>query len=196
MVMVVVKTFLIYVISGILLIGLAGVVISFMSTQNAEAIKTGKCPVMEFLWKHTFGAGLITTQNHSRLQELTPACVILEGVINDDPKDPEGDGDLHFNVTPDPGFEDLLDKKTNKKGMVVEIICWDKPNYKKYDKWGNFCEGVNSRQHINYNNPDKTPKYGDHVRVIGKWVKDVGYPKPDHAQWNEIHPAEIVQKIP
>jgi hypothetical protein len=171
-------------------IAITSLSLSFMSTQNADAVKTVKCTNMEFLWKHTYGAGVLSSpQATSRLQPLTSDCVILEGVINNNPADPEGDGDLHFNVTPDPGFTDLLDKKNNTKGMVVEIICWDKPNYVKYNKWGNFCDGVKSRQHIGF-----TPKYGDHVRIIGKWVKDIGYPKPDHAQWNEIHPVESMVK--
>jgi hypothetical protein len=38
-------------------------------------------------------------------------------------------------------------------------------------------------------------KYGEHIQVAGKWVKDIGYPKPDHPQWREIHPVENIINI-
>ena len=47
-----------------------------------------------------------------------------------------------------------------------------------------FCNGVNPHGHI------PTLKQGDRIRITGKWVQDIGYPKPDHPQWNEIHPVE------
>lgn len=77
--------------------------------------------------------------------------------------------------------------------MVVEVICWNKPSTSYNQQWGNYCNGVESRSHF----PTLlTLKAGDHVRITGKWVQDIGYPKPDHAQWNEIHPAEKIEKIP
>jgi hypothetical protein len=60
----------------------------------------------------------------------------------------------------------------------VEVICWDTPDYTKYDKFPRsdprFCDGVNPHGHI------PTLKQGDHIRVTGKWVQDIGYPAPDH----------------
>jgi len=43
--------------------------------------------------------------------------------------------------------------------MTAEIICWEKPDKSYTDKWGQFCEGVDPRQHI------PTLKQGDHVHT-------------------------------
>ncbi|MGA9845618.1 MAG: hypothetical protein WBQ25_25235 [Nitrososphaeraceae archaeon] len=108
------------------------------------------------------------------------------------PKDYDEDGDVHFNVIPDPKLQDLLNLQSGDE-MVVEVICWNKPSTSYNQQWGNYCNGVESRSHF----PTLLIlKAGDHVRITGKWVQDIGYPKPDHAQWNEIHPAEKIEKIP
>lgn len=73
--------------------------------------------------------------------------------------------------------------------MNKEVICWEKPGKSYTDKWGQFCDGVEPRQRI------PTLNLNDHVRITGKWVKDIGYPHPDNAQWNEIHPVESIQKL-
>src|SRR3982750_893356 len=127
---------------------------------------------MNFLWEHTYGAGKSHwsfTQTFSRLKELTPASVAFEGNITGPPQDSENDGDLHFNVTPDNAKDnfDLLDQhnvdRYNKKVLVVEIICWDKPNYNKYNNFqGHFCDNVTPKAQI--------PPL---IRVTGKWVQDV-----------------------
>ncbi len=74
--------------------------------------------------------------------------------------------------------------------MHIEIICWEKPSSSYISAFGDYCKGVDTRSHI------PTLKAGDHVRITGKWVKDIGYPKPDHVEWNEIHPVESIQKLP
>ena len=49
----------------------------------------------------------------------------------------------------------------------MEIICWDTPDYNKYNNFGGlFCDGVDPRAHI------PSLKQGDHVRVTGKWVQE------------------------
>src|SRR4051794_25424233 len=99
-------------------------------------VQQGKCPDMTFLWSHTY--------DHRRFVEHTPACVVIQGTVNNSPNSDEGDGDLHFNVTPDntpdKRYENLLNKN-NTKGLVVEVICWDapKPSYKAH---GNYCQDV------------------------------------------------------
>ncbi len=173
------RLFAIFVVSSIFIIGFV-VVIPFMLSQNLFAVVKGNCPNINFLWEHTF--------EHRRFAELSP-CVVLEGVINNDPKiSDEGDGDFKFDVTPDKGFEDLKNP-SNGKGMVIEIICWTKPSADRISKFGNYCEGVDAKSHF------PALKYNDHVRITGKWVQDKGYPKADHAQWNEIHPVEKIEKL-
>jgi hypothetical protein len=173
------RIFLISIISSVFLIGLVGVV-PFNLSQNTYAIVQGSCPNMKYLWDHTY--------DHRRLVEHKPECVVLEGKMGNIHTG-EGDGDLHFSVTPDSKFSDILNKANNGE-MVVEIICWDKPGSSYIKQFGNFCEGVDSRSHV------PALKAGDHLRVTGKWVQDIGFPTPTHPKWNEIHPAEKIEIIP
>ena len=149
-------------------------------SNNMYAIQSGSCPNENFLWQHTY--------DHRRFIEQNPSCVILKGIVNNDPRSDDGDGDLHFNVTPDNGYKDLMNSN-NTKGMVVEIICWVKPTASYIQTFGNYCQDVNPHNHI------APVKYGEHIQVVGKWVKDIGYPKPDHPQWREIHPVENIINI-
>jgi hypothetical protein len=190
-----IRIFLISIMSSVFLIGMIGL-IPFGPSQNTYAIKKGDCnpTTLNSLWEHTYGAGKSHwsfTQTHSRLKELSPACVVFEGVVNGNPSDPERDGDLHFNVTPNgtkPNDNFDLLNKNNTKGLVAEIICWDTPDYNKYSNFqGHFCDNVFPRQHI------PVVKYGDHVVITDKWVKDIGYPHPDHLEWNEIHAVESIK---
>lgn len=48
--------------------------------------------------------------------------------------------------------------------MMAEIICWEKPDKSYTDRWDQFCEGVDPRQHI------RTLKQGDHVRMDRVYV--------------------------
>ena len=48
--------------------------------------------------------------------------------------------------------------------MMAEIMCWEKPDKSYTDRWDQFCEGVDPRQHI------RTLKQGDHVRMDRVYV--------------------------
>ena len=199
-----IQTAIIITLAIVIIIGLVGVV-PFNPTQNTYAIKQppGGCPSMNFLWEHTYGAGKSHwsgAQTHSRLRELTPACVVFEGVISNTPQGNERDGDLHFSAIPDGTAPNdnwgLLNKNNTdtigRKVLTIEVICYYQPDYKKYSNFnGHFCDGVDPTGHI-----PSGLKQGDHIRVTGKWVQDIGYPAPDHLQWNEIHPVESIQRIP
>jgi len=78
------------------------------------------------------------------------------------------DGDLHILLTPDAKDDSDLMNTANGNRMTVD---------------------VDPHVHI----PDLRDGY--HVRITGKWVQDIGNPKPTHAQWNEIHPVESIEKI-
>jgi hypothetical protein len=185
-----IRILLISIMSSVFLIGLVGVV-PFNLSQNTYAIQPGKCPDIGFLWKHTYGhPGTVgTPPTWSRFVEHAD-CVVAKGVIENDPApSDERDGDLHFLLTPDKGYGDLLNK-FNTKGLMVEIICLDKKGIAdSYTKeFGDYCMGVNQSFPALHKN--------DHVVVTGKWVQDVGHPTPGHPAhdaWNEIHPAEKVE---
>jgi len=175
-----VRILTVLVISIVFLIGFIAV-IPYMTSQNTYAIKEGNCPDINFLWAHII--------DHRRFVEHKPACVILDGVINNDPNvSDEHDGDFKFDVTPDKGFEDLQNQH-NAKGMVIEIVRWTKPDQSYIDKHGDYCKGIESQSHY------PKLKYNDHVRITVKWVQDIRYPKPDHPQYNEIHPVEKIEII-
>ncbi len=175
------RLFAIFIVVSIFLVGFV-VVIPFMPSQNLFAIVKGNCPNINFLWEHTV--------EHRRFVEHLPPCVVLEGVINNDPKiSDEGDGDFKFDVTPDKGYGELMNTN-NGKGMVIEIICWSQPQPSYIKQHGDYCKNVDARSHF------PSLKYNDHVRITGKWVQDIGYPKPDHVQWNEIHPVEKIEILP
>ena len=165
-----------------IIFGSVAIINSFIPLQIISAVKQGNCTSIEFLWHHTY--------DNTRLKEHNAACVVLEGILGTPHENDEGDGDLKFTVQPDKGFTDLLNKY-NTKGMVIEIICWDQPKQDYIKKWGNYCQGVDSRSHIPTN-----LKQGDHVRVTGKWVQDVGHPGfVTHDPWNEIHSFEKIEII-
>ncbi len=179
--------FIVIALSSLVIIGAIGFTF-FEPFQNTFAIKKGDCKSLDFLWSHTYGAGLLVHGETTRLKELSPQCVVFDGVVTS-VNMKEGDGDLHILLTPDDKDDSDLLNSQNQGKFTAEVICWEKPGKSYTDKWGQFCDGVNPRQHI----PDL--KVNDHVRITGKWVQDIGYPKPDHPQWNEIHPVESIQKL-
>lgn len=149
---------------------------------------------MDTLWHATYGAGLLVHGQKSRLAEKTPACVVFDGRVSGTPeidKDSHGDsdGDLHILLTPDAKVDHDLMNTANGARMTVEVICWGKPSASYTNEWGQFCNNVDPHGHI------PVLKDGDHVRITGKWVQDIGYPKPTHPQWNEIHPVESIEFI-
>jgi hypothetical protein len=185
-----IRAFLISIISSVILIGLVETV-PLNQSQNTYAL-TGSCPDIAFLWKHTYGAGLLVGKQTSRLKELSPECVVFDGHVSGTPmldRDKGGgsDGDLHILLTPDAKVDSDLMNPANGGRMTAEVICWGSPTKSYTDEWGQFCNNINPKIHI------PMLKNGDYVRVTGKWVQDIGYPKPEHAQWNEIHPVESIQ---
>jgi hypothetical protein len=190
----VIRTLLIAIITSILFIGLLET-IPLIKSQNAYAIIHGSCQNMPFLWGHTYGASpnhQSPKQTHSRLKELQPECVVFDGHVRDTPTGTEHDGDVSFNVDPDTKDDKDLLNSNNTKGLHVEVICAEKPDYNTYSNFqGHYCDGAYP-SHIDTSKIQ--PK--THVRITGKWVKDVGYPHPDHAEWNEIHPVESIQILP
>jgi hypothetical protein len=70
------------------------------------------------------------------------------------------DGDVHIDLRPDPGFEDLLSDGNGRVGgnLIVELIPQDRSQV-------------------------AVPAEGQRVQVVGPWVED-----SQHG-WNEIHPA-------
>jgi hypothetical protein len=193
-----IRIFLISIMSSVFLIGMVGVVISLMSNQNASAQVQGSCPDMykgKKLWSHTYGQPeqVINTPptptydgKWSRFVQHTPSCVVAQGTIENDPAiSDEHDGDLHFLLTPDKGYENLLNTH-NTKGLMVELICMDKngiaPSYKQ--EFGDYCRGLDQSF--------PTLKYGQHVIVTGKWVQDVGHPTPGHPAHD--HETKSIQR--
>ena len=194
-----IRIFLISIISSVLLIGLVETV-PLNQSQNTYAIKTGSCnpTTLKSLWHHTYGAGLLVHGQTSRLKERSPECVVFDGVVRGIPtidRDSKGgsDGDLHIDLTPDgtkPNDNWDLLNRNNTKGLVTEVICWGTPTKSYTDEWGQFCKDVDPKPHL----PSLTQlQQGAHIRITGKWVQDIGYPKPEHAQWNEIHPVESIE---
>jgi len=185
------KTLFIALLTSLLFIGLVETV-PFIKSQNAYAIIHGSCPNIPFLWSHTYGASpshQSPKQTHSRLTELHPEFVVFDGHVRGTPTNEEHDGDVSFNVDPDTKDDKNLLNSNNTKGLHVEVICAAQPDYSIYKNFnGHYCDGVYP-SHINTANI--VP--GTHVRITGKWVKDVGYPHPDHLEWNEIHPVESLQ---
>jgi hypothetical protein len=187
--------FIVIIVTSVILFGMLGI-FSIDPSQKTFGIVNGKCPNMQFLEGHTYGAWSLSPSEGSRLKTIHE-CVVLEGVVRAQPTaSEEGDGDMKFGVDPDQEYKDLMNSYNNK-GMVIEVICWDKPDYKKYSyfKWSNppFCDGVEPRNH-HEDYPIDQIKQGTHVRVIGKHVQDLGCcPLKTGGKWNEIHPVEKIE---
>ena len=107
----------------------------------------------------------------------------------------EDDGDVSFNAMPDTKDDkDLINiNNTNalNGALHIEVICGKVPISTYISSFGDYCKNVYP-SHIKTDNL----KAGTHVQVTGKWVRDVGYPKQDHVEWNEIHPVESIQIHP
>ena len=181
------RAFIVVTLSSLVLIGVLGFIL-YEPIHNTFAIKKGDCKSLDYLWSHTYGAGYLVHGETTRLKELSPECVVFDGVVTS-LNMKEGDGDLHILLTPDDKDDMDLLNSDNKGKLTAEVICWETPGKSYTDKWPGFCDGVDSRKHIPALN------VGDHVRITGKWVQDIGYPTPDHAPWNEIHPVESIQKL-
>ncbi len=89
----------------------------------------GTAPGLNYLWAHTYGHDIHGDPTKNRFVEHTPQCVVLDWKMKAAiiPKDYDEDGDVHFNVIPDPKLQDLLNLQSGDE-MVVEVICWNKPS--------------------------------------------------------------------
>lgn len=122
------------------------------------------------LWKHVYNPG--------RLQKLNP-CIAVTGRVA--VSLPDDDGDQHFLLMLDPGQENLLTRRNEKKKsgfLVVEIVCANRVKLKKAKA---ACAG--------YTNRIALPNVGDRVRVTGTHVID------SHNGWAEIHPVSAIQRM-
>ncbi|HSC50655.1 MAG TPA: hypothetical protein VLD16_10375 [Gaiellaceae bacterium] len=72
----------------------------------------------------------------------------------------EYDGDVHIDLRPDPGLEDVLADGNDRVGrnLIVELIPQDRARV-------------------------AVPREGARIQVVGPWVEDTQH------GWNEIHPA-------
>ncbi len=125
-------------------------IVTFQLSQNVYAQTPAQtppepgppadCKEMVSLWSHTYGhpGGQPKPITWSRFVEHKPTsapddCVVAKGVIENTPSvaTDEHDGDYHFLLTPDTGYKNLLNH-FNTKGLMVEIICWDKSDIAPY----------------------------------------------------------------
>jgi hypothetical protein len=112
------------------------------------------------------------------LQKLNP-CIAVTGRVA--VSLPDDDGDQHFLLMLDPGQENLLTRRNEKKKsgfLVVEIVCANRVKLKKAKA---ACAG--------YTNRIALPNVGDRVRVTGTHVID------SHNGWAEIHPVSAIQRM-
>jgi len=114
-----------------------------------------------------------------RLKVLNP-CAAFQGRVTQAPvKNP--DGDVSFEVEPDPGYRRMLNAKNRGEGgLHIEIVRRDQPGCTRGqpvhagDVPGlGTCSGRDVA----------TPALGAHVRIIGPWVLD------RNNRWYEIHPV-------
>jgi len=118
-----------------------------------------------------------------RLKVLSP-CTAFQGTVKEAPvKNP--DGDVSFQVSPDPGYAGMLNAHNRSEGgLHIEIVPRDQP-------------GCTPGQPIHVADvPDlgtcsgrdvAAPALGAHVRIIGAWVLDL------NNNWYEIHPAWSIE---
>jgi hypothetical protein len=115
----------------------------------------------------------------ARLKVLNP-CATFQGTVNQAPKK-FPDGDMAFSVSPDPGYEFMLNAHNQQEGgLHIEIVPRDQPGCTPGQPVvvGNVPDlGVCSGRDV------AAPPLGAHVRIVGPWVLD------RNDNWHEIHPA-------
>lgn len=114
-----------------------------------------------------------------RLKVLEP-CAVFQGTVSVTPvKNP--DGDVSFDVKPDPGYANMLNAHNRSEGgLHIEVVPRDQPGcvVGKPVHVGDVPGlGVCSGRDI------AGPALGAHVRIIGPWVLD------RNNDWYEIHPT-------
>jgi hypothetical protein len=117
---------------------------------------------------------LVGVHDPSRLKILN-RCATYVGTVVKAPTLNRGDGDVTFNVKPDPGYEWMLNahNRSSDGGLHLEIIPIDQPSCRS------GCSGANVI----------FPPLGAHVRVTGAYVFD-SWSGP-----NEIHPVWKVELL-
>jgi len=121
-----------------------------------------------------------------RLKVLSP-CAVFQGKVKEAPvKNP--DGDVSFQVSPDPGYGGMLNVHNRSEGgLHIEIVPRDQPGCTpgKPIHVGDVPNlGTCSGRDV------AAPALGAHVRIIGPWVLD------RNNNWYEIHPAWSVKPAP
>gem|GEM_PF-1570581 len=119
-----------------------------------------------------------------RLKVLS-RCAVFQGTVTETPKKNPDDGDVSFNVSPDPGYAGMLNARNRSEGgLHIEIVPRDQPGCTRGqpvhagDVPGlGTCSG---RDVV-------APPLGAHVRIVGVWVLD------RNNNWYEIHPAWAVE---
>lgn len=118
-----------------------------------------------------------------RLKVLSP-CAVFQGTIAEAPvKNP--DGDVSFQVSPDPGYARFLNAQNRREGgLHVEIVPRDNPGCTPGlpVHVGDVPDlGTCSGRDV------VAPAVGAHVRIIGAWVLD------RNNDWFEMHPTWSIQ---
>jgi hypothetical protein len=156
----------------------------------------------KYLWDHTYGKTDHTGQK-IRLKD-SGQCITVTGTVysSSGGTTEEPDGDLHFTLQLDSQYEKYSNQfdppckphpanSSACRNIIVEVICHNKIDPSYINKFGPYCNGVNSIL-------QGKPNQGDKLLVSGRWVTDLDETEPPqhrHDPWNEIHPARYVKKI-
>lgn len=115
---------------------------------------------------------------------LKPCATFVGTVSEGAVKHP--DGDVSFNVSPDPGYEGMLNAHNRREGgLHMEIVARDQPGCTPGQP---VNPGELPRLGICSGRALVAPPVGAHVRIIGQWVLDVSN------DWYEIHPVWSIRK--
>jgi hypothetical protein len=111
---------------------------------------------------------------------LLEACVTAVGTVSAVRSEP--DGDVHIQLTLDPGQDALLNRgnRAEQSGaLVVEIVCF-----------GSVSQQDAVDACANYTNTITLPPVGGHVAITGPHVLDTSH------DWMEIHPVYEWHVVP
>jgi hypothetical protein len=113
----------------------------------------------------------------SRLK-VVDTCRIVTGVVHDEHQNEDGDVDVR--VTPDPGYESVLNDANRTKldgALQVEAVC-QAPIKATETASESACGSYQGHVII--------PPVGAHVQVVGSYVLDTNH------GWMEIHPVTAI----
>jgi hypothetical protein len=170
--------------------------------NNATTLTSGsvhKCSTTDdFLWRHVYDPGRLTTS-----PSPLGSCVTVTGTVysithlppSKDGTHDDDDGDLHFTLTLDKGYEMYSNGKPASGHIIVEVICHNPgipSNNGYFQRWGDYCKTptgyVRSELSPGYYPHGKFPYQGERLSVSGKLVNDGN-------KWNEIHPASNIHSV-